>query len=130
MAERALLDKRRLWKLEKAARKERFDRRMGPGMSPAARRIDRMRVAEAADASYARCALCDKLAPHRADECAMTRGLMRGAVRDAGRRLIADGDPTRWTSTRRGIQRSTRWSTARAVWLFSTKKLSYANAKI
>ena len=95
MAERALLDKRQLWKLEKAARKEPFDRRMGPGMSPAARRIDRMRVAEAADASYARCALCDKLEPHRADECAMTRGLMRGAVRDAGRRLIADGDPNK-----------------------------------
>ena len=43
LAKLATLEKRRRWKLERAARDERFDRRMGPGMSPAARRIDRAR---------------------------------------------------------------------------------------
>ena len=77
LAKLATLEKRRRWKLERAARDERFDRRMGPGMSPAARRIDRARVAEAlgdAMRSVGRCELCERNSPHSAAECAGNRG--------------------------------------------------------
>ena len=76
LAKLATLEKRRRWKLERAARDERFDRRMGPGMSPAARRIDRARVAEALAHSSApsRCVLCEQTAPHSAAECRADRG--------------------------------------------------------
>ena len=76
LAKLATQAKRRRWKLEKAARDERFDVRMGPGMSPAARRIDRERLAEALRVfeQSNKCVLCEQTAPHSAAECGANDG--------------------------------------------------------